>query len=141
MFLESANPTASALGSQITLSALSVALIQWLKNSPLMPFMHAGTNWLNRIVSVLLGAAAAVGVHISWAAATATPGTYTLTVTGVTLASISLMAWGIVKSVAFNELIYRGTVKSITPPPAVPSAVSGGGQGAPREQEAKAIRS
>jgi hypothetical protein len=137
MFLESANPTASAFGTQVTLSAISVAFIQWLKNSPLMPYMHAGTNWLNRVVSLVLAAAAAVGVHVSWAAAVATPGTYTLTFTGVTLASISLMAWGIVKSMAFNELIYRGTVKSITPPPSGPVTVSGGGQGKPMAQELK----
>jgi hypothetical protein len=138
MFLVSAsNPTASALGTQISMSAIAVAFIQWLKNSPLMPYMHAGSDWANRIVSFTLAAASAVGIHMAWAPG-AQAGDYTITVTGLTLAGVSLMAWGIVKSMVFNELIYRGTVKSVALPPGV--QVVGGQAGAPQAQEVKAMK-
>jgi hypothetical protein len=142
MFLETvANPSGSALATQVTLSALSVAFIQWLKNTESITWIHAGTSTLNRALSGVLAILSAVGVHISWAAAVATPGTYTLTFTGVTLTGIGLMAWGIVKSMAFNELTYRMAVKSITPPPRGPVTISGGEQGTATAQEARATRS
>ena len=129
MFLEAAsNPSASALGTQITLSALSVLLIQKLKSWSAVPWISAGTDTLNRILSVILAVLSAVGVHVVWAAAT-TPGTYTLTFTGLTLAGIGMMAWGIIKQMAFNELAYRGTVKSVVPPPPAPVSVVGGQAG------------
>ncbi len=140
MFLATtSNPTASALGTQVSLSAISVAFIQWLKNSSLMPYMHAGSDWANRIVSFVLAAASALGIHMAWTAGS-NAGDYTLTFTGLTVAGIALTGWAIVKSMVFNELIYRTSVKSITPPPPGPVTISGGTQGAPLAQEVKAIR-
>ena len=129
MFLEAAsNPTASALGTTITLSALSVLLIQKLKGWSKLPGINATTDRLNRTISAVLAFFSALGVHWAWSAGTAA-GDYTLHLTGLTVAGIALMAWAFIKQMAFNELAYRGTVKSVVPPPPAPVSVVGGQAG------------
>jgi hypothetical protein len=139
ILLETANPTASAFGTQVALSGIWVALIQWLKNSKFMPLLNAGTDTANRVVSAVLAFLGALGVHLAWSAGAAA-GDYSLHITGLTLMGVVLMAWAMVKSLVYNEIIYRTSVKSITPPPKGPVTISGGAGGEAIAQEIKAQR-
>lgn len=112
MFVDA--PTANILSTQVTLSALSVAVIQWLKSSSWFPWLHARSDYANRAVSLLTALATAVGIHMTWTHGDVA-GAYTIGITGATLAGISSGLFAVVKSLAFNEMIYRTTVKSQAP--------------------------
>jgi hypothetical protein len=105
------NTTVNVLSTQITLSALSVYAIQKLKASSWAPWFHDASDKLNRVASGVLAFASSIGIHMAWEHG-AVPGTYMMTVTGVTLVGIGAGLWAVTKSVVFNELIYRGTVKA-----------------------------
>jgi hypothetical protein len=105
------NGTVNVLSSQITLSALSVLVIQKLKNSSWAPWFHNASDTLNRAVSLFLAFATAIGIHVAWSHG-ALPGTYMIQVSGITLLGIGGGLWAVTKSMVFNELIYRGTVKA-----------------------------
>lgn len=116
--------TVSALGTQITLSALSVLAIQKMKSSSWFPWIHGMSDKANKFVSVLTGLASAIGIHLTWAHG-ALPGSYMLGISGLTLIGVASGVWAVTKSVVFNELIYRSTVKTQTP--GAPAQVIGAG--------------
>jgi hypothetical protein len=119
-----AGTTVNVLSTQITLSALSVALIQKLKSSKWAPWIHGASDWLNRALSILMSVATAIGIHMTWEHG-AVPGSYMIAVSGVTFIGIAGGLWAVVKSLVFNEIIYRGTVK--TQAPGQPGQVLGDG--------------
>ena len=108
------NTTVSVLSTQITLSALSVALIQKLKASSWFPLFHDASDWANRGVSAVTALLTAIGIHLTWTHGQL-PGTYMISVSGATLVGVAAGAFAVIKSVVFNELIYRSTVKTQTP--------------------------
>lgn len=108
-----ADPTITPLATQVTVSAIVVAFIQWLKASKYFPWITAGTKTLNRVLSVLLSLVQAIGIHMAWNHG-AVPGSYEMEVTGLTLMGVATAAWAIVKSFVMNELIYR-TAANNTP--------------------------
>lgn len=96
----------SEVVTTVTASAMSVAVIQWLKNTKLIPFMDQHTAGLNRFAGWLAAFGSSVGIHWTF---DHTAGT--LTLTGLTLAAIGHTAWDTTKSYAFQWLVYRGIVK------------------------------
>ena len=67
----------------LSASAISVAIIQWLKNTKLIPFMDQHTSGINRIVAWVMAFLAGTGIHYQFDHATGT-----LTLTGLTVATI-----------------------------------------------------
>lgn len=116
MFDSTVNP----LATQITLSAIVVAAIQWLKNSSWFPWLQNTSAKANRVASALLAIVTAVGIHIIWTHGSI-PGSYMIGVTGLTLTGIASGAFAVIKSFVFQELTYRVAVKSPPAPPAAPA--------------------
>lgn len=123
MLLQAVPPTAmpvtTELTSVVTAGAISVSIIQWLKNTKLVPFINHNSAALNRVVAWIAAFVSAVGLHYTWDS-----GTGTLTLTGLTATAIGTTLWATIKSYAFQVLIYRGIIdKSGKPvaPPAVPA--------------------
>jgi hypothetical protein len=110
MFLQS-NPTVNVFSTQVTLSGLSVLLIQSLKNSSWATWFNRNSDKLNKAASGVLALLAAIGIHMSWTHG-ALPGTYMMEISGVTLYGIAAGVWAVTKSLVMNELLYRGTIKA-----------------------------
>lgn len=109
MLLQAVPPTAmpvtTELTSVVTAGAISVSVIQWLKNTKLIPFINHNSAALNRAVAWLMAFISAIGLHYTWDS-----GTGTLTLTGLTATAIGTTLWATIKSYAFQVLIYRGIV-------------------------------
>src|ERR1700690_1213775 len=122
-----ADTTVSSLATQVTVSGLIVAAIQAAKNSNSKWFkwVHGASDTLNRSLSGLLAACAAIGIHITWNHG-AVPGSYMMDITGLTLMGTLTGCWNWTKAMVFNELIYRSTVKSVIPPPKGQVEIVGG---------------
>lgn len=116
------DPTATAFGTSVTVSAIGVALIEFVKRSKWFPWATMETAKLNRILSVLYAMIAAVGIHIAWNHG-AVPGSYMIEVTGLTLAGVALGIWSVLKAFVLQELIYR-TAANNKPPAASASATA-----------------
>jgi tryptophan-rich sensory protein len=110
--MQMANTTVNVLSTQVTLSALAVAFIQKLKQW--FPKLQDAPDWFHQAISTILAVLTAIGIHLSWEHGSL-PGTYMMTVTGVTLVGVATGLWAVIKSVVFNELIYRTTVKKQAP--------------------------
>jgi hypothetical protein len=96
--------------SQVTLSAVSVVVMQWIKGSKLFPFITATTDKLNKVVAAVLAGVTAIGVHYTYDATTAT-----LTVVGLSWAALGHAAWHWLQSYAFQETIYKGAFHKPAP--------------------------
>jgi hypothetical protein len=108
----------------VTASAMSVAIVQWLKNTKLIPFMDQHTTTINRIVAWVMAFLSATGIHYNFDHATGT-----LTLTGLTAMALFHTTGDTVKSYALQWLVYRGVKPGLVPapiavasvPPAAPS--------------------
>jgi hypothetical protein len=99
-------PVSTELPALISTSAMSVAIIQWLKNTKYIPFMDQHSAGINRVVGWCSALASSAGIHYSYDAHVGT-----LTLTGLTAMAIFHAATDATKSYAFNWLIYNGLVK------------------------------
>ena len=89
--------------SQITLSAVVVVVMQWLKNSSYMPWLNQQSDKANRVVAALLAFVTAIGIHYTYDA-----GVVTITFTVMTVLH-GLWHW--LQSLVFQELVYKGVIK------------------------------
>lgn len=110
------DPTTNAFATQVTVSGIVVALLQWLKNSKWFPWLSAESAKVNTVVAALAAAAGAIGVHLAWNQG-AIPGSYMLEVTGLTLMGVLGGVWAWLKMFVYQQIIFRATVK---PTPLVP---------------------
>jgi len=92
------------MSTQLTVSAVVVAAMQWFKNSKYFPWLTTETAKLNRAVAVILAGAAAVGVHTQFSGGT-------LTITGLSVMGILGLAWEWLKSFVYQQLIFQTAVK------------------------------
>src|SRR6185369_16482570 len=100
-------PVSTELPGLITTSAMTVAIIQWLKNTKLVPFIDQHSSTLNRVVGWCAAFISAAGLHYTWDASTGT-----LTLLNIHVASIMHGAADVTKSYAFQWLIYKGIVQA-----------------------------
>lgn len=105
-----ADPTVTPVATQVTISAIVVALLQWLKQSPWFPWLTTESEKLNRVIAAMLAAFTAIGIHIAWNHGAA-PGTYMVEVSGLTLMGVLSGMWAWAKSFVFQQIIFRATVK------------------------------
>jgi hypothetical protein len=104
------DPTSSStltnlMATQVTMSALIVYFLEWLKQSAWFPWLTAETKTLNRWAAALMALAAAIGIHAEF-----NPDTGTLLVTGLTMWGIGHAAFDMARSWIFQQVIYDGVV-------------------------------
>lgn len=92
---------------QLTASAVVVMLMQWFKDTKWVPFLDAHTDVLNRAAAFIMAAVAAFGVHIEYDHVAGTA-----LISGLGLASMAHGLWHWLTSVAVQELIYKGVIKT-----------------------------
>ncbi len=104
-----AMPVSTELPALISTSALSVAIIQWFKNSnlPIFKVFNQQSAGLNRTISWLAAVIAGLGIHYQF-----DPTVGSLTITGLTAAALWHTGVDSAKSYAFNWLIYNTTLRS-----------------------------
>ena len=117
-------PVTTELPALISTSALSVAIIQWMKNSALpgLGFVNHNSAGVNRTLAWLAAIISGVGIHYHY-----DPALGALTITGLTTSALLSTGLNSAKSYAFNWLIYNTTLKKATqtpPPVAVPDKVA-----------------
>lgn len=103
------------LPALISTSALSVAIIQWFKNSdlPIFKVFSQDSAGLNRLVSWIAAGIAGVGIHYHY-----DPALGALTITGLTAATLWATGVATAKSYAFNWLVYNTAIKGRVAQPA-----------------------
>jgi hypothetical protein len=83
-------------------------LLQFLKNSPYFPWLNAGTETLNKWLSALAATVATVGIHWTYASDT-------LTITGLSAASL----WHLVTNIVFQFATQHGAYRLLYSPAVV----------------------
>lgn len=93
--------------TQITGAGISVALVNYIKNSDYFPWIGAAQTNLLRIVALVTSAITAAGIHYTWS-----PESRQLVFTLPTLAGMFafLVAW--LKSFVVQEITYQATKKT-----------------------------
>ena len=115
------------LPSQIGLAAAASYLIEALKNSAKFGWINQHTAGINRAFAIVTSFLAAVGVHYTWTHGTES-GTYIITLTGMTLASIGHYAWAWFTQFAIQQGYFKAVVKQ--PDTVVTKSPEGLGQAA-----------
>lgn len=92
--------------TQLTSAGVSVALINWLKNSPYFPWIEKEKTNLLRVVAVITSAVTAAGIHYTWS-----PESRQLVFTLPTLAGLWAFGVAWVKSFVVQEMTYQATRK------------------------------
>jgi hypothetical protein len=107
--VDSPMPVSTELPALISTSALSVAIIQWFKNSqlPIFKAFSQDSTGLNRTVAWLAAVIAGIGIHYHY-----DPALGALTITGLTIPALVSTGVNSAKSYAFNWLIYNTAIKS-----------------------------
>jgi hypothetical protein len=119
-------PVSTELPALISTSALSVAIIQWMKNSALpgLGFINHDSPGMNRTLAWLAAFISGVGIHYHY-----DPALGALTITGLTLSALVATALQTAKSYGFNWFIYNVTLKGKgvfpIPPPVVENKTEG----------------
>ena len=109
----------SQIVSQLTSAALVVYALQWLKRSKLFPWITAETTTLNRWVGAAAAGLSAIGIHLAFTATAGTPGSYVITVTGLTLPNVLHGVWHWANQYALQQITYDAvTSKAVTAVPA-----------------------
>lgn len=96
--------------SQVTLSAVAVVVMQWLKKASWFPWLTEQSDRANKAVAAFMAAIAAVGIHYTYDAPTAT-----LTFTGISFAALGHGLWHWLQSYAVQETIYKGAFHAPKP--------------------------
>lgn len=91
---------------QLTLGVIVSYVIEWLKTSNRVPWLHDYSDRLNRIVSAVLAIVASLGIQYTYDATTGT-----LVLSGLTLSSLVPVAWEAIKQFVANEVAYKVVVK------------------------------
>ncbi len=102
-------PVATELPALISTSALTVSIIQWMKNSnlPIFKAISQESAGLNRALAWLISLAAGIGIHYHY-----DPALGALTITGLTGSAIIAAAINATKSYGFTWLTYNVAIKS-----------------------------
>jgi hypothetical protein len=107
----------NVLATQITVGMIGSGLLQFLKSRTWLPFLNQHSAALNHVVLAITSAAGAVGVHAAWSASQ-----HSLTITGLSLASIAAGLWVWAKQWTVQYLVHRGAFGAVASSPAAPAA-------------------
>lgn len=107
----------SVLATQITLGLIGSGVLNMLKKSRVVTFVHDQSPVLNHLVLLITSAIGAVGVHVAWNASQ-----HSLMVTGLDFATIGVTLWIWAKQWAIQFLVHRGAFGAVSVPPAVTMA-------------------
>lgn len=91
------------IGTQVTVSAVAVYLLEKAKKAKWFPLVQAGSPAVNRVVAVLVALATAAGIHFSFDAGT-------LTVSGLTGENFIHLAGEAIRAFVFQEGIYQTVI-------------------------------
>jgi len=94
----------------VTASGITVAAIQWLKNSKYFPWITKEKIVLLRFISAFGAVLASVGISYVWS-----PETHTLVINGLTLGAAFTATWVFIKQCVINEMVWKMT-KPVTAP-------------------------
>ena len=95
------------LTAHMTTGAAIVYAIQWLKQAGWFTWINADTKTINRVVSAVLAAVAAVGINWTYQADVDNG---TLILTGVSWTAILGAAWEWLKQFSLQQMIFDGVV-------------------------------
>lgn len=95
----------SELSAHLTTGAVIVYAIEAAKKSTWFPWLHAETKTLNRLVSAVLAAAAAFGIHASFDAVAGT-----LIITGLTWAGVLGAAWAWLQQWVLQQIVFDSVI-------------------------------
>ena len=99
-------------GSHLAMSAIIVWLIQRVKSSQKIPWVHNTTDRLNRILAMILAVIASFGIHFEPIQRDAITHSATIHITGLGVSSIADGIWGSVQNFVLQQLTYHGFVKN-----------------------------
>lgn len=120
--LQDVMPVSTELPALLSTSALTVAIIQWAKNSalPWLGFVNHDSPGVSRTLAWIAAFISGVGIHYKY-----DPALGALTITGLTAATIVSAVVNMGKSYGFNWLVYNLTLKGKgtypVPPPEAPA--------------------
>jgi hypothetical protein len=99
--------------TQFVLAYLGTRAIEWAKKAGGLPWITASTDKINKTVGAAVAFLATLGIGLatSWESST---GTFTLTVSGLTTASLATFVWHWLTQFVLQQAAYHGLVK--TPP-------------------------
>lgn len=99
-----------AMITQFVLAYLGTRLVEAMKHSGGLPWITASTDKINKTVGAAVAFLATLGIGLatSWESST---GTFTLTVSGLTTASLATFVWQWVQQFVLQQAAYHGIVK------------------------------
>lgn len=106
----------NVLATQITVGMIGSGLLQFLKSRTWLPFVNQHSTALNHVVLAFTSAAGAVGVHAAWSASQ-----HSLTITGLSFASIAAGLWVWAKQWTVQYLVHKGAFGAVASSLAAPA--------------------
>jgi hypothetical protein len=106
------NAVANVLSTQVTAAAMTVWVLQKLKDASWFPLLQHGQKTITRFASAAASAFVSIGIGYTWTRNT--DGTHVLMLAIPTLPILLAGAWHWGQQFAFNELIYQSTVNKLS---------------------------
>lgn len=109
----------NVLATQITIGTIGSGVLAYLKTAKWAPWFNKHSAAINHIYLLITSAAGAIGVHAVWDASS-----HSLTITGLSIATIAYGFWEWAKQWTVQYLVQRGAFGPVSTPgdaPAVPS--------------------
>jgi hypothetical protein len=109
-FLARSNVMAAenVLATQLTIGMIGSGLLQFLKSRTWVPFINQHSTAINHAVLAVTSFAGAIGVHAAWSASSGS-----LTITGLSLASIAAGMWVWAKQWTVQFLVHKGAFGAV----------------------------
>jgi hypothetical protein len=112
----------NVLATQITVGMIGAGFLQFLKSREWLPFLNQHSKALNHIVLATTSAAGAIGVNAVWSSSE-----HSLTITGLSLATIAAGLWVWAKQWTVQYLVHRGAFGAVSgAAPAASPDITGG---------------
>ena len=101
--------TGAELTAHLTTGAVVVYALEWLKSAGWCPWISADTKRLNRVLSAILAATAAVGIGWTYEASQGT-----LVITGLTASGLLTGGYEWIKQFSVQQLLFDGVIAKQT---------------------------
>jgi predicted Co/Zn/Cd cation transporter (cation efflux family) len=104
-------PVLNPMSTQVGIALIVPFVLQWLKNTPLMPWINHRTDWVVRLLSMAVAVASSVGIIVSW-----DPEAGALLITGLHLDKIAALIFQAFAHFKGQEIVYRTAIKPYQEP-------------------------